>query len=676
MRYGACTSADLEFLEGRVAGFRPEDPKLNSAAFRNVSIITARNSQKDTLNRLGAERFARENGQELVEFCSTDRISSRAVDKSKWRGCEQSGYKRISASLRDKLWNAWPSATSEFIAGKLPLCIGMPVMLRANDATELCITKGQEGRVVGWDASIGSVGENILETLFVELVNPPKPVQIPDLPPNVVPLSRTVTHITCLLEDDTLLSVLREQVVVLLNFGMTDYASQGKSRAENAVDLTNCRDHRSVYVALSRGSTAEGTIIVQEFDHKKITSGMSGYLRQEMRELELLDEITKLRYENMLPPEVTGLYRRPLLRSYYAWRSDHKDPTHFHSSIRWDKTQGPRVPEPIKYSEWRVSNPKGKKRKTEDVSARDAPEDPPKKKKKLIGQLDPPIGRAGAGARRPIGTVWDGLNHSCGYDSVFTIVGNVWAEDPLKWKPMFNDISPLLKQLDHHWSVAYNGEQTLEAARDAVRSWMHMRQPLAFPYGPNPTSIDRIGMIMLPSRPHGVGRPFCSDCGYSAPVDVPVLDAYLVAGLNSRINYPDGVRISEWLRFQLNSRPVRCPACSARGIRRQLDMNSTITTVPPLVMISLDDPRFVFDRFIQFDQEGTLVRLALRGVVYGGQGHFTCRFIDEWGTVWFNDGISTGSSCVRQGNLSDEHSQRELARCGAKAAVALIYALA
>ena len=43
--------------------------------------------------------------------------------------------------------------------------------------------------------------------------------------------------------------------------------------------------------------TAEGTIIVQGFDPKIITGGASGYLRQEFRELELLDEITKLKYE-------------------------------------------------------------------------------------------------------------------------------------------------------------------------------------------------------------------------------------------------------------------------------------------------------------------------------------------------------------------------------------------
>ncbi|KAJ6528834.1 hypothetical protein B0H19DRAFT_894291, partial [Mycena capillaripes] len=94
---------------------------------------------------------------------------------------------------------------------------------------------------------------------------------------------------------------------------MTDYTSQGKSRAKNPVELTHCRDHRSYYVALSRGFTAAGTVIVQGFDSKKITSGMSGYLRQELRELEILDEITKLRFEGRLPRSVTGLYRRRLI---------------------------------------------------------------------------------------------------------------------------------------------------------------------------------------------------------------------------------------------------------------------------------------------------------------------------------------------------------------------------
>ena len=42
-------------------------------------------------------------------------------------------------------------------------------------------------------------------------------------------------------------------------------------------------DHLSYYTALSRSSTAEGTVVIQGFNLSKITCGASGYLRQEFR---------------------------------------------------------------------------------------------------------------------------------------------------------------------------------------------------------------------------------------------------------------------------------------------------------------------------------------------------------------------------------------------------------
>src|SRR6266481_4508820 len=60
MRYKSCTSEDIEFLRSRIAGKGPDDPKLSQKAFRNVSIITAFNAQKDRINQLGCERFAGE----------------------------------------------------------------------------------------------------------------------------------------------------------------------------------------------------------------------------------------------------------------------------------------------------------------------------------------------------------------------------------------------------------------------------------------------------------------------------------------------------------------------------------------------------------------------------------------------------------------------------------------
>ena len=77
---------------------------------------------------------------------------------------------------------------------------------------------------------------------------------------------------------------------------MTDYALQGKTRPFNLVNLHNFRTHQTYYTAMSRSSSADGTLILQGFDPSKITGKISGALRQEFRELELLDNIINKDY--------------------------------------------------------------------------------------------------------------------------------------------------------------------------------------------------------------------------------------------------------------------------------------------------------------------------------------------------------------------------------------------
>jgi len=60
----------------------------------------------------------------------------------------------ISPALQKIIWNLPHSDTNHF-PEKLSLCIGMPVIIRNNDATELCTTKGQEGHVLGWQTGKG-----------------------------------------------------------------------------------------------------------------------------------------------------------------------------------------------------------------------------------------------------------------------------------------------------------------------------------------------------------------------------------------------------------------------------------------------------------------------------------------------------------------------------------------
>ena len=122
-----------------------------------------------------------------------------------------------------EIWKLRPGATDHF-PGKLSLCISMPVMIRNNDATELCITKGQEGFVVGWQSTKGPHGKRVLDTLFVELYNPPQLVQIPGLPDNIVPIVKSTQKIKCVFPSDLKVFIERQQVCVLPNFAMTAHA--------------------------------------------------------------------------------------------------------------------------------------------------------------------------------------------------------------------------------------------------------------------------------------------------------------------------------------------------------------------------------------------------------------------------------------------------------------------
>ena len=93
-------------------------------------------------------------------------------------------------------------SATQHLPGKPSLCIGMPVIIRNINATKLCITKRQEGHVVGWQAGKGPHGKNILDTIFIKLDQPAKTVNIDGLPENVVPITRGSKNVECIFSSD------------------------------------------------------------------------------------------------------------------------------------------------------------------------------------------------------------------------------------------------------------------------------------------------------------------------------------------------------------------------------------------------------------------------------------------------------------------------------------------
>jgi hypothetical protein len=299
LRFKSCRKDDINFLRSRVTGNHSTQPKWKNPNFRNVSVITSFNASRDKLSERGAQQFARETRQILHIFYSIDKYSSGNTDNQVPKKIKRKQIDPICStdrlSPRDQFvfWSLPPNCTNNH-PGRLKLCTEMPVMVKKNKATECGVTNGAEGVVVGWKSRTIDASHNALEVLFIKLTSPPIDVKLEGLEQNVVPVVAESINIICKLSDGRKQMISRNQVPVILNFSMTDYSSQGRTRKFNVVDIHNCRSHQSIYTCLSRGSTSNGTLITQDFTDKYMTGGLSGYLRQEFRELELLDEITCL----------------------------------------------------------------------------------------------------------------------------------------------------------------------------------------------------------------------------------------------------------------------------------------------------------------------------------------------------------------------------------------------
>ena len=684
MRYAACTPEDIKFLKTRIAGRRPDQPKLSDKELRNVSIITALNSQKDRINELGSTRFAMETGQSLTHFYSIDKfgippdVAEKRLRGKKSKASGKHMSNEISPTLQKIIWNLPHSATNHF-PGKLSLCIGMPVIIRNNDATELCITKGQEGHVLGWQTGRGIHGQLVLNTLFIKLDKPAKTVKIDGLPENVVPITRGSKNIECTFSSDLKEHLHRSQVWVLPNFSMTDYTSQGKTRPKNSVDLSNCRSHQSYYTCLSRSATASGTVIVQSFSPRLITCRASGYLRQEFRELELLDEITKLRYEGKLPDHIQGNLRNPLIRAYQKWRGTNYVPPLTHPALKWSIKDPMPLLSVVTDAPWQIIDKKKEKEvKIEATSIQSVfvpakgsvpIKSEPKRKIEEAEILSVSVKKTKTAqmitdSYSPSGLIWDGNDYSCAYDAFLTILYEIWSTDTKAWTRRFKKINQHhLKSLSACFRKYMDGQASFEAARDAIRHELHSQSPDEFPYGTRGTSVSAlVSKVLAPHNSVAFSNPECTNCEYSELS----IDDRLEFMLYAKEDAPKST--CHWLGSLKHETHERCPQCFS-----EMMQPISFKTAPSVLVFEINTRNIKVSKTLKFEQEGEMVVLDVRGLIYHGDFHFTSRIIGTDGIVWYHDGMTTGSNCENDGCF-DKFSSSNLLNCRGKKLILVIYA--
>ncbi|KIM38575.1 hypothetical protein M413DRAFT_75826, partial [Hebeloma cylindrosporum] len=473
------------------------------------------------------------------------------------------------------------------------------------------------------------------------------------LPENVVPISKSTTSVTCRLPDDSIISIKRQQVVVLPNFAMTDYAAQGKTRRYNVVDLGFCYTHQSYYTCLSQSAGAAGTVIVQGFDSKKITGGLSGFMRQEFRDLEILNKISEERFMGHLSSSVSGNLRNSLIRSYRIYKGEKLDTSGWHPHIMWRNNES-NIPDVQNDGTWNVNLSK-------DIVSIGVLTRKPVLKSKVAAkhQIDLPVEdkivaeptkktrlSASQDNSSPTGLTWDSRNYSCAFDSIITVLYHVWKESDEIWKSAIYNYSEHMQTLIDGFEQVELGHSTLEQTRNRLRLKLNRINPNVFPLGHRYLQYSDITELSAHIMGHGnCGGSYkkCPNCGTEDDELNVYFDRLTYLRRTSAHDLRRNVKLSETLHISLNH-TVReiCRSCDSEGIRVRKTITAKIEHVPELIMFECQTVHPTPEVEISIPTNSGSVRMRLCGLIFTGQAHFTSRVFDESGSVWKYDGMSDG----------------------------------
>ncbi|KAK0235583.1 hypothetical protein EDD85DRAFT_791055 [Armillaria nabsnona] len=292
------------------------------------------------------------------------------------------------------------------------------------------------------------------------------------------------------LPDDTHIRISRSQVEVLHNFAMTDYSSQG------TLILPSLNGTRSLPI-----------------DAGKIQGGCSGYLRQEFRELETLNDITTQIYNGSVPVTVQGNTCYALIESFHEHVGNNYSPPLMDRALIWSevdpfessdatlgmgewakslithkpniRTQLP-VPSPVVISSSvpasgkRIFTPMkpSEKRKGRVSDTFDLKQDTVDKHIAVNNTTTPRSTEVAS----LLSCWWS--NNSCAYDVAVYVLYNTWRTAAQGYKDALCDFeNPWLNILVTSFTRHVNGQYTLEEVRDYFRRRLNRAFPTSFVFG-------------------------------------------------------------------------------------------------------------------------------------------------------------------------------------------------
>ena len=278
LREGRCTKLDYEFLCTRLAKNLVSTADVSQ--WKDAPIIVTENATKDALNIAATQAYARQTGRHLYWYHSTDTHQGDEV--------QDLTLKKYLADL--------PSNSSNHRLGRLPLVIGMPVMIMTNFDVSHGIVNGRVGILKSVNYYVDSDGCRCATSCIVEsdgISGEP----LPGLDTNqAVALQDQVEMNFTHPHSKKRLRMKRTQLPIQPAFSITAYKSQSLSLDHIVIDLQSCSGSEAPYVMASRVKSLDGLMILRPFHQSKICCLLQQDVHDELKRQRILELSTLARH--------------------------------------------------------------------------------------------------------------------------------------------------------------------------------------------------------------------------------------------------------------------------------------------------------------------------------------------------------------------------------------------
>ena len=264
LREGNCNFADYRLLQSRLVSPQLNIQQWNLGINDFAPIIATDNTTKDAVNMEIARIFATKTSQSFDTYAATDEMDGSPItDPSLLQIIDLLHSGRTSNRLK-----------------RLPLVLGMPVMITANIDLQGGIVNGTIGTVRAIDFSTLPNGERVLNHCIVHIPSA-RAAPMTGLGEFAI-LPDTVSIRYQGSKSKQSLSFKRTQLPPIPAFAMTAHKSQGQTMDKAIIDLANCHGTMAPYVMVSR---LDDLLILRPFPMAKITCRMSEDTRREQKRI-------------------------------------------------------------------------------------------------------------------------------------------------------------------------------------------------------------------------------------------------------------------------------------------------------------------------------------------------------------------------------------------------------